>query len=161
MSLVADVADPRLAPGPRVRLRRAGLADAGRLAALSVQAAGRSGLSAEQMSTCIEHGGALYYEDESGPVSMLAWQESAAGWELQPFRTSTDQDDLGHSRWLMTQVEALAIRLNIPRLCLRLGTGNNEDYYRRLGYERESADSNLLVKRVGGTWQLRQTGSQA
>ncbi len=140
---------------PRLHVKRASLGDAPRLAGLLRTREGEQ-LTGAQLSDCIEHGGALYFEDEHGPVSVLAWQESPAGWDLLPAGLREDQDDDGHERWLLTQVEALAIRLNVPRLSLEPLEGTDPGWYRRMGYEQESTRSPRLVRKVGGTWQYRQ-----
>ena len=143
---------------PRLQVRRAGIGDAARLAGLLRDRQGEP-FSSSQLSDCIEHGGALYFEDEHGPVSVLAWQESPAGWELLPAGLREDQDDDGYERWLLTQVEALAIRLNVPRLCLQLDDDADLNWYRRMGYQPESARSRRLTRKVGGTWQYRQAAA--
>lgn len=140
---------------PRVRLRRASMADAPRLARLTGSCQESPALTEEQMSSCIEHGGALFYEADSGPVSMITWQESPGGWDLKNYSTTTDDDDLGHTRWLMTQVEALAIRLNVPRLSVSSLNTGDLTCYRRMGYEPDATDPERLSKRVGGQWQFR------
>lgn len=139
-----------------VHLRRATLDDAARLAALDARA-GQSGTE-EVMTDWIEHGGAFYYEDETGEaLSSLLWREVDGGWLLQQLATAPEARGMGYGRWLMTQVEALAIRHNVPELCLELGEDDERlNYYRRMGYEpREGTD--LLCKKVGGTWQIHES----
>lgn len=153
MSQVAEPATAPSAPFVRPQLRRASLGDAARLAGL-YRGNGAS-ISSEQLSDRIEHGGALYFEDDDGPVAALAWQDTAGGWQLGKPVLRGDQSGDGHGRWLMTQVEALAIRLNIPRLSLEKVDSSDLAWYRRLGYEAQPDSPHRLSKKVGGTWQYR------
>lgn len=145
-----------------VRLRRAGVKDAGRLAELAAAAQPSDAPSVSEMADWLEQGGALFYEDAKGtPVSSLRWREEKGGWRLAPLRTIDASRGLGYGRWLMTQVEALAIRLNIPVLRVELRNPDDLPYYRRLGYEPvpdAEPGVHLLFKRVGGTWQMRDPG---
>jgi len=138
-----------------LRLRRAGMADAPLLAELAGPDAvpGEDGRSV--LDDCLEFGGALWFEAAGQPVSLLSWREVRGGWELRPVRVADGHDGFSHSRWLMTQVEALAIRMNVPRLVLTLSEPADLELYRRMGYEPEDRSTRRLVRRVGGTWQLR------
>lgn len=146
------VAEPA-APQTRPQLRRAALGDAAKLAGLYSN--NGSSLSSEQLSQRIEHGGALYFEDDSGPVAALSWQDSADGWQLGKPTLRDGQAGDGHGRWLMTHVEALAIRLNVPWLSLEKVDSADLAWYRRLGYEPQPGNPHTLTKKVGGTWQYR------
>ena len=153
MSQVAEPATGTALPVTRPQLRRAQLGDAARLASLF--SIGGSSISSNQMAERLEHGGALFFEDDQGPVSALCWQETSAGWKLSQTVLRDGQSGDSHGRWLMTQVESLAIRLNIPWLSLDLADSSNLDWYRRLGYEPQAGKPHLLAKKVGGTWPLR------
>ena len=137
---------------PRMRLRRASIADADKLAAL---AAGAGTPDARQLSERIEHGGALYYEADQGPLSLISWRDVAGGWDLAECSAVGGEDVQGHTRWLMTEVEALAIRLNVPRLSVTPSDEDGAARYRRMGYEPDADNSGRLSKRVGGQWQFR------
>ncbi len=134
-------------------LKRAGPADAEWLAGF---AGGDAGLGAAELSDCIEFGGVVWYETGGSPVTVLCWREISGGWELKPIEPRDASPDTPYGRWLLTHVEALAIRHNIPSLTIQLTDQGNLDYYQRLGYEPEFPGSRRLLRRVGGTWQLRQ-----
>lgn len=158
MSQVAE-AQPVTTGGPgelQLQLHRAAPGDVKRLAAFSSAA---DALSAEQLSDCIEFGGVVYYEDEAGPLALLCWREAAGGWELSPVIMRGGQAGTPHDRWLLTHVEALAIRHNVPFLMMQLTDPTDLGYWRRLGYEPEYPGASRLVRRVGGTWQLRQAAA--
>lgn len=152
---VQDAAQAQQRSHAPLRLRRAGMADAARLAALAGPDAHRDEGGRSVLEDCLEFGGALWFEDRSVPVSLLCWREVQGGWELRPVRVAEGYDELSHSRWLMTQVEALAIRMNVPELALTLSRPADLDLYRRMGYEPAGHSGERLVRRVGGTWQLR------
>lgn len=150
------------------RLRWAGEADADRLTVLWRQAhAPESGPPGPEergtMREWLEHGGALLLEDAEGcTLCALRWRWADDGWRVDRIATLPAARGQGFGRWLMTKVEALAIKRNIPTLTLTLHHEELLAYYRRMGYQ-ESAregDAVTLVKRVGGTWQ-RQPGSDA
>lgn len=138
---------------PRMRLCRASIADADKLAALA--AGGTEAPDARQLSERIEHGGALYYEADQGPLSLISWRDVAGGWDLAECTAVEGEDVLGHTRWLMTEVEALAIRLNVPRLSVTPVDEEGAARFRRMGYEPDADHSGRLSKRVGGQWQFR------
>lgn len=147
---------------PVAQLRRAGLRDAARLAELD-RLAGANGHGSDvgAMREWLEHGGALFYEDRTGrALSSLRWREDEGGWRLEPMTTHPDARGQGYGRWLMTQVEALAIRHNVPWLRLVLGDEERLSYYRRMGYDvvEETNGKKVLAKRVGGTWQMQEAG---
>jgi GNAT superfamily N-acetyltransferase len=103
------------------RLRWASLDDAERLAALWRLAYPDEGSSVGSMRTWLEHGGALMLQDRAGDVlAVLPWREAEGGWEVDRVATHPSQRGQGYGRWLMTKVEALAIRANVPYLWLRL-----------------------------------------
>lgn len=144
------------------RLRWAGGADAERLVDLWREA-GVEEATDDGMAAWLEHGGALMLEDEHGrALCALRWRWDGDGWRIDPIVTHPDARGRGFGRWLMTKVEALAIKRNVPTLTLELRREDRVGYYRRLGYHEEgrSEDAIRMVKRVGGVWQ-RQPGSVA
>jgi len=153
------------------RLRWATEHDAERLALL--WQAGRdadgldsSGETRDVIRSWLEHGGAVFLEDQTGlALCALRWRWHEGGWEVDRIATRPEARGHGYGRWLMTKLEALAIKRNIPVLTLALDRDELHDYYARLGYREEEGVAEeeavrRLVKRVGGTWQ-RQPGSQA
>ena len=109
----------------------------------------------------LENGGAALLEDDRGELlCAVRWRENANGWQLDPVCTRPDARRLGFGRWLMTKVEALAIRYNIPELRVSLPDDEMAGYYGRLGYTVEASENGFTAhKRVGGTWQLKARGS--
>ena len=109
----------------------------------------------------LEHGGALMLEDHRGSVlAALRYRHAPDGWDIDRVATLPAHRGQGYGRWLMTRVEAAAIRANVPYLSLVLPADASNDqraYYRRMGYvERDdTGDSLVLHKRVGGTWQTK------
>lgn len=160
---------PRIGSGSAyeaARLRWAGEADADRLTSLWHQAhaceADPGGFEDPgTMADWLEHGGALLLEDDAGrTLCALRWRWANEGWRVDRIATLPAARGQGFGRWLMTKVEALAIKRNIPTLTLTLHHEELLPYYRRMGYhelEREEG-AVTLVKRVGGIWQ-RQPGS--
>ncbi len=147
------------------RLRWAGARDAERLEALCRQAYPDAPPSWCCMDAWLEHGGALVLEDDGGEMlAALRWRESARGWEVDRVATLPRHRGQGYGRWLMTKLEAAAIRANVPVLSLRLPLDAREEqltYYARMGYlEKERSEEHVqLEKRVGGTWQTKSPGS--
>lgn len=147
------------------KLRWATLADGDRLQQLFSAAHGQQYDAGETMTDWLEHGGALLLEDQRGTALCgLRWRDAAdRGWLLDRIATLPEARDLGFGRWLMTKVEALAIRYNIPSLTVTLNGSDELGYYRRLGYSelQDSAGNGAIKvsKRVGGMWQMQ--GDQA
>jgi GNAT superfamily N-acetyltransferase len=145
------------------KLRWATLADCERLRALFSEARPDEQESAETMADWLEHGGAALLEDARGvPLCAVRWRESkGSGWRIDRVATLPEARNLGFGRWLMTKVEALAIRYNIPSLSVTLADPGELGYYRRLGYVPEGNDGSgralIVGKRVGGVWQLRES----
>ena len=138
------------------RLRWAGEADAPRLNALWDAAGAGDAETAAQMGAWLEHGGALMLQDPEGrALCAVRWRWSEDGWHVDEIVTHPDARGQGFGRWLMTKVEALAIKRNVPTLTLRLRQEDRLGYYRRLGYRETERDEDAitLTKRVGGTWQ--------
>lgn len=162
MSGVAVASHPAAATATaaRPRLRRAGLADAARLCALFDHVRPDEAEPEDAMEDWLEHGGALLLEDDDGrALAAVRWTEQGEGWCIDRLATLPEERRQGYGRWLMTKVEALAIRANVPTLTLRLDEPALLPYYGRMGY-RAAADGSAkrpveLVKRVGGTWQYK------
>lgn len=153
-----------LAPAGRstraARVRLATLADADSLDRLFLEARTDESAGEPQMPEWLEHGGALLVEDPEGrTLSAVRWCEAETGWLLDRVATVPEASELGFDRWLMTKVEAMAIRYNVPWLWLNLPDDEFLDYYRRLGYsldETSSTPGATVCKRVGGTWQMQE-----
>lgn len=156
-----DQTNPTRDPG---RPCLATLADAPALLELFDRARPYEPETLEGMRAWLEHGGALFFVDETGaPLSALRWREEAGGWRVDRLATLEGARGRGYGRWLMTLVEAKAIRHNVPLLILTLTREELLPYYRRLGYQEQQRDPAgiTLVKRVGGTWQTRPLGNGA
>lgn len=109
-------------------------------------------VSTEFLQEWLDHGGVLYITDQHDrPLAALLWREAAGGWRVDPIATLQDQRGNGFGRWLMTQLEALAIRSNIPFLETRIAREDLLPYYKRLGYR--VVEGLTLRKAVGGQWQ--------
>jgi GNAT superfamily N-acetyltransferase len=164
----AATASPLLGPPGQAyeaaRLRWAALRDAERLAALWHDARPEPEAPAETMRAWLEHGGALMLEDEGGALlSALRWRDAARGWEVD-VATHPQHRGQGYGRWLLTKVEAAAIRANVPLLTLALpidAPAAQLAYFARIGYleQRRSPEGLELHKRVGGTWQTKRPGT--
>jgi GNAT superfamily N-acetyltransferase len=121
--------------------------------------------SEEEMTAWLEQGGAFILENAEGKMlCALRWREEANsdgqdGWRVDRVATIPEARGQGFGRWLMTKVEALAIRTNIPTLTLKLDEVRADlfAYYQRMGYEvqEQKRDEVTLSKRVGGTWQRK------
>lgn len=145
------------------RLRWATLQDVGRLVRLFGEARPTEPEAREDMLAWLEQGGALMLEDGEGtPLCALRWREEGGGWRVDRIATLPDERGQGFGRWLMTKVEALAIRYNVPELKLTLDREELLPYYRRLGYRVATEDDRgvHLRKRVGGTWQVQESAQR-
>lgn len=137
---------------PAVRLRVAGPADASRLAEM-YEVSG-SAVSIEEMEDWLDKGGALLVEREQGPVlAAVRWRPHQGGWTVERVTTRPDERGNGYGRWLMTKLEALAIRGNVASLDLVLEDPDLLQYYGRMGYRSGGESPLSLTKRVGGVWQ--------
>ena len=131
----------------------------------------------DDMRDWIEHGGAIVLEDAShAPLCAVRWRWADGGWLIDTVATRPEAREQGFGRWLMTKLEALAIKRNVPTLTVAVHDPSRLPYYRRLGYREADGDdarrlraeadvpdldgATVVAKRVGGTWQ-RQPGSQA
>jgi GNAT superfamily N-acetyltransferase len=162
------------------RLRWAAYDDAARLTALWQRAYPDAPETESAMCPWLEHGGALMLEDHAGALlAALRWRETSQGWEVDRVATRPSQRGQGYGRWLMTKVEAAAIRANVPYLTLSLpadAPASQLAYYARMGYvptetpadeatsseEDAAADAARRIelrKRVGGTWQTKTPGA--
>lgn len=143
------------------RLRKATLQDAAALAELYNLARDTKRETSETMLRWLEHGGALLLEAASGELlCALRWQEEGVGWRVDRVATLPAARGQSYGRWLMTKVEALAIRTNISTLTLTLDEVRDDllSYYQRMGYtitEQRLAEV-TLEKRVGGMWQYKE-----
>lgn len=142
------------------RLRWAEFKDVADLVSLYNRARELSLETSESMTEWLEQGGGLILEDETGlMLCALRWREEAEGWQVDRIATLPEARGRSYGRWLMTKVEALAIRRNIPTLTLFLDETREDllSYYQRMGYrlKSETADGYLMSKRVGGTWQFK------
>ena len=138
------------------RLRSANLQDASRLARLYESARPESSETEKDLRNWLERGGALYLENPGGEIlSAVRWAEREGGWTVDRIATLPSERGQAFGRWLMTKVEALAIRHNVPELSLTLERDDLLPYYQRLGYRLtdRSEERSTLKKRVGGTWQ--------
>ncbi len=143
----------------RARLRWAGLADLETLCELFDAARPEAGHDEAEMAAWLEHGGAIVLESEGRALAALRWREEAGGWRVDPVASRPEERGNGYGRWLMTKVEAYAIRANIPTLTLDAPSPETVAYYRRMGYRpaRPGEDDDAtMVKRVGGTWQVQE-----
>gem|GEM_PF-584123 len=147
------------------QLRWASTRDAERLSALWRGAYPDTDHADLAMHSWLEHGGALMLEDRGGALlSALRWRHTADGWEVDRVATLPAHRGQGYGRWLMTRVEAAAIRANIPYLSLLLppdASPGQVAYYTRMGYQDQAGDAAgiALRKRVGGTWQTKSPGA--
>jgi GNAT superfamily N-acetyltransferase len=149
--------DPGLAY-QAARLRSANLQDLARLTDLYKEARPKSRDIGLDVRAWLERGGALYLENQSGKMlSAVCWTEHNGGWRVDRIATLPSERGQAFGRWLMTKVEALAIRHNIPELSLKLDREDLLPYYERMGYKviGQEGNCNLLHKRVGGTWQIQ------
>jgi len=139
------------------RMRGATSADASRLAALWARARPGAGVGTADLREWLASGRALLLEDASGAaLAALRYREEDGGWRVEPIVTDPDQRGQGFGRWLMTTLEAGAIRENVAFLALSVEAPSTLSYYRRLGY-RPVGDNELeLRKRVGGMWQQQE-----
>jgi ribosomal protein S18 acetylase RimI-like enzyme len=144
---------------PAAALRRAEPADAEGLAALHHEVWDES---PEDLTDWLHRGGALVLEDEKRIVAAVLWLEEAGGWRLDRLATLPGYRGRGFGRWLMTKVEALAIRENIPAVFLYVEKERHDllGYYRRMGYRvTEEEETRLLLRKpIGGSWQYKERG---
>ena len=108
----------------------------------------------------LERGGTLVLESKNGQlISALRWQDSNHGWQLDRVATLVEYRGQNCGRWLMTHLEALAIKQSIVSLSLTLTSKLEEllPYYKRMGYIVHNGQQNTchLSKRVGGVWQYQ------
>ncbi|MFA5595909.1 MAG: GNAT family N-acetyltransferase [Trueperaceae bacterium] len=139
------------------RMRDATTADLGRLADLWARARPEAGVGKAALKAWLDSGRALLLEDAAGcALAALRYREEDGGWRVEPIVTDPGQRGQGFGRWLMTALEANAIRENVAFLALDVADRSTLSYYRRLGY-RPSGDNDLqLRKRVGGMWQQQE-----
>lgn len=140
---------------PAARLRRAELTDAAALASLYR-------VAERDMLAWLETGGVLLVEDgDKVPLAAVRWQPNSAGWQVETITSLPADQGQAYGRWLMTKLEALAIRGNVARLDVTLDDLDQAPYYRRLGYRASAAAAEgdrpvQFSKRVGGVWQRQE-----
>lgn len=135
-------------------MRSAASSDAAALATLWELARPAQAPSAKELLNMLHVGRALLLEGEGGELlAALHYQEEAGGWRVTPIVTHPDHRGQGFGRWLMTTLEADAIRGNVPFLLLTLPDDTTLAYYSRLGYRAQGDNELELSKRVGGMWQ--------
>lgn len=146
---------------PRVLLREAELSDASSLAELYRLAKPAPGATSAGMAAFLNSGYALVVSDTSGRVlAAVRWTSDPEGWNVERVVTLASEREQGYGRWLMTKLEAMAIKGNVKRLTLEIDDPEQLRYYRRMGYHPTEEGSLVLSKRVGGVWQ-RQPVSEA
>lgn len=142
------------------KLRWAGLADLPALTTLYHKARQDEQELPGDMAGWLDRGGGLVLQESDGTLlCALRWREAGDGWEVDRIATLPQARGQNYGRWLMTKLEALAIRSNIATLSLTL-TSPDEDllgYYQRMGYQvtEQSGARVALQKRVGGVWQYK------
>lgn len=155
---------------PAVRLREAELRDAQALselyATVAAAAAAARGTDAghlaaapspAQMRAWLTSCGALLVEDAAGrPMAAVRYKNSPEGWEVSRITTLPTERGQGYGRWLMTKLEALAIRGNVKLLSIDVEEPSLLPYYRRMGYRTDGDDPLRLSKKVGGMWQRQE-----
>ena len=138
----------------RVRIREAELDDAQGLASLYQQARPGEGETVATVRAYLGSGYSLLVEGGAGEVlAAVRWQPEGDGWAVDRVATLPTERGNSFGRWLMTRLEALAIRGNVKSLTLQLDDETLLPYYRRMGYQQAGDDQMGLSKRVGGTWQ--------
>lgn len=122
----------------------------------------------EALAAALAHGGALAMQDAHGDLlAALRWRRERGAWRIERVATLPEARGLGYGRWLITKVEAFAIRQNVPALLLTIPSEERDqvDYYRRMGYHPEGeahAHGDItLRKELGGVWQRKGPGEGA
>ncbi len=139
------------------RMRDATSADAACLARLWAKARPEAGLKEADFREWLATGRTLMLEDAAGQaLAAVRYREEEGGWRVEPIVTDPGQRGQGFGRWLMTTLEASAIRENVAFLALDVQAATTLPYYRRLGYRPHTADEMKLRKRVGGMWQRQE-----
>ncbi len=144
------------------RLRWSALKDTAQLVELYNKARETKNETNSSMQDWLERGGGLILEDEDGQMlCAIRWCEEGEGWRVDRIATLPEARGRSYGRWLMTKVEALAIRNNIPTLTLSLYEVKDDllHYYQRMGYQilEQSSTEVTLTKRVGGVWQYKRS----
>lgn len=139
------------------RMRDATSADATRLSELWALARPDSGVGQHELKEWLASARAILLEDAGGrALAALRYREENGGWRVEPIVTDPGQRGQGFGRWLMTAVEADAIRENVAFLALNVDEPSTLPYYRRLGYRQCGEHELELQKRVGGVWQQQE-----
>ncbi len=139
---------------PKVLLREAELSDAPSLAELYQEAKPDSDATPAGMAAYLNSGFALVVADASNRVlAAVRWTSDPEGWNVERVATRVTEREQGYGRWLMTKLEAMAIKGNVKRLTLEVDNPALLHYYSRMGYHPTEEGSLVLSKRVGGVWQ--------
>lgn len=156
---------------PAVRLREAELSDATRLselyatvartaadAAAGGAASVRPAPTPQQMREWLTTAGVLLVEDTTTgrPLAAVRYRTAGDGWDVDRIATLPTERGQGYGRWLMTKLEALAIRGNVKCMTLDVQEASLLPYYRRMGYRTDPDEPARLTKRVGGVWQRQE-----
>ncbi len=145
---------------PRVLLREAELSDAPSLAELYQEAKPDAVATPANMAAYLNSGFALVVTDAANRVlAAVRWTSDPEGWNVERVATRKAEREQGYGRWLMTKLEAMAIKGNVKRLTLEIDDPGLLRYYGRMGYHPTEEGSLVLSKRVGGVWQ-RQAGNE-
>ncbi len=141
----------------KVLLREAELADAPALAELYRNAKPEAGATSSSMAAHLNSGYALLVTDAFGTaLAAVLWTSNPEGWSIERVVTLASEREQGYGRWLMTKLEAMAIKGNVKSLSLEIDDPEQLRYYLRMGYRPASEGSTLLHKRVGGVWQRQE-----
>lgn len=139
---------------PRVLLREAELSDAPSLAELYRAAKPAPETTSAAMAAYLNSGYALVVSDAYGRVlAAVRWTSDPEGWNVERVVTLATEREQGYGRWLMTKLEAMAIKGNVKSLTLEIDDREQLRYYRRMGYHPTEEGGLVLSKRVGGVWQ--------
>src|SRR5690554_7985980 len=108
-------------------MRDATRADAACLAALWAKARPEARLSEADIKEWLASARALMLEDAGGrALAAVRYREEEGGWRVEPIVTDPEQRGQGFGRWLMTTLEASAIRENVAFLALDVEAPRSE-----------------------------------
>lgn len=153
------------------QMRWVALNDAPRLAALWRAAYPEEAElhTSDALARALGQGGALAMQDpHGGLLAALRWRRERGAWRIERVATLPEARGQGYGRWLITKVEAFAIRQNVAVLLLTIPSDERDqvDYYRRMGYHPEAGEADAtgeitLRKELGGVWQRKGPGEGA
>ncbi len=154
VALVPQERSQQKTRGQAAKVRLAELEDAPNVAQFLGEVREES-TTPEEVEVNLEQGGALLLEGSGTLLCALLWLETPHGWTLEQPAVAEAYRDQELDRWVLTKLEALAIRRNIPFLRMKLRDEALLAYFGRMGYRLEAGRDLLLSKRVGGTWQTQ------